>query len=340
MIDATNFTTAAFPRLSRLALAIAVACGSLATIAQAQLRPDHLYNGVDRPIPMTVKRPVGAEGDISIQLLAPVTAEVVKAQPVKEGPINLASLFPELWQDSAHKLLYAQLVVKDQRVGPAVVLQPMEGPKMARTRENRVEWVPMPDKAFTGYRCYVDQVAVVETTAGDIQFTMRPDMAPNTVFNFLHLAEGGFYTDILIHRIVPKRPDGAPFVIQFGDPTGTGMGTPGYNIDLERSTLPHNYGVLSMARSGDPNTNGSQVFVCLSREGTQSLDGSYCSFGEAIAGAETIAALTATSVDAEGRPTTDPAPTVKTVRLIDAPAYGTAPKPLVRPAATPEPVKR
>ncbi len=177
---------------------------------------------------------------------------------------------------------------------------------------------------------------MVESTGGDIEFVMRPDAAPNTVFNFLHLAENGFYTDILIHRIVPKRPDGAPFVIQFGDPTGTGEGTPGYMIDLERSTLPHNFGVLSMARSPEPDTNGSQVFICLSREGTESLDGSYCSFAQAISGADAINALAAIPVDAKGRPTTEPGPMVKSVRLKDAPPYGTAPKPLLRQVAAPE----
>ncbi len=326
-------------RSSHLAMAAAT-LSALCGLAHAQLKPDHLYNGVDRPLPMTVTRPAGKEGELSIQLLEPVTATVVKSQPVKEGPINLSSLFPELWTESTHRLLYAQLVAADQRVGPAVVIQPMEGPRMARLRDSRVEWIPQPDKAFTGYRCYVDRIAVVETTAGDIEFIMRPEMAPNTVYNFLHLADNGFYTDILIHRIVPRRPDGAPFVIQFGDPTGTGMGTPGYNIALERSTLPHTYGVLSMARSEDPNTNGSQVFICLSREGTQSLDGNYCSFAQAISGVDAITALTATAVDAAGRPTTEPAPKVKSIRLADAPPYGTAPQPIVRPTTQPAPDNR
>ncbi|GMV26676.1 MAG: hypothetical protein AMXMBFR58_27070 [Phycisphaerae bacterium] len=321
------------------ALTLTALC-AFAGLAHAQLKPDHLYNGVDRPIPMSVTRPAGKEGELSIQLLEPVSANVVKTAPVKEGPINLASLFPTLWEDATKRLLYTQLVVGEQRVGPAVVLQPMEDPREAVVRENRVEWKPQPMRTFTGYRTYVDKMVVVETTAGDIQFVMRPDEAPNTAYNFLHLVEGGFYTDILIHRIVPRRPDGAPFVIQFGDPTGTGAGSPGYSIDLERSRLPHTYGVLSMARESAPDTNGSQVFICLSREGTQMLDGSYCSFAQAISGVETITALAATSVDGEGRPTTDPPPKVKNARLIDALPYGTAPKPVTRPATAAEPAAR
>jgi peptidyl-prolyl cis-trans isomerase B (cyclophilin B) len=310
--------------------------------ADAQLAPDKLYNGVDRPIPMTVTRPTGTEGELSIQLLAAGTAEVISTQPVKEGPINLAAIFPDLWKARTKPLVYAQLAAGETRLGPAVVLQPMEGPRVAELADGYVRWKIGQDRTFTGYRCYTDKVAVVETTAGEMRFIMRPEMAPNTVYNFLHLAENGYYSDILIHRIVPRRPDGAPFVIQFGDPTGTGAGSPGYSIDLERSTLPHNYGVLSMARSGDPNSNGSQVFVCLSREGTQSLDNSYCSFAQAISGVETITALTETPVDAQGRPTTDPAPLVKNVRVVDAPPYGTAPAPITRPATatTPEPAGR
>ncbi|MBL8964290.1 MAG: peptidylprolyl isomerase [Phycisphaeraceae bacterium] len=305
--------------------------------ADGQLSAERLYNGINRPIAMTVARPPGETEELSIRLLEPVTAQTLHTAPVKEGPINLASTFPHLWQETTPRLVYAQLFAGEHPVGPAVVMQPMEGPRVAQLRpaEARIEWVPQRARAFTGYRCYVDRVAVVQTTAGPIEFIMRPEVAPNTVFNFLHLAENGFYTDILIHRIVPRRADGAPFVIQFGDPTGTGVGTPGYHIDLERSTLQHTYGVLSMARSEDPNTNGSQVFICLSREGTEGLDGSYCAFAQAISGAEAIAALSQTSVDAQGRPTTDPPPLVRSIRLADAPPYGTAPRPITRPTPPP-----
>ncbi|MCC6426923.1 MAG: peptidylprolyl isomerase [Phycisphaerales bacterium] len=335
----TRFTTR---RIASCGIPSAALIACLGSTALAQLKPDRLYNGVNRPIPMSVVRPDGAQGELSIQLLAAGTAEVVKSAPVKEGPINLASIFPSLWEDSTHPLVYAQLAAGEDRVGAAVVLQPMDGPRIAELRPEvtKVQWLPPAERAFSGYRAYIDRVAVVETTAGDIQFVMRPEVAPNTVFNFLHLAESGFYTDILIHRIVPRRPDGAPFVIQFGDPTGTGSGSPGYSIDLERSTLPHTYGVLSMARAPQPNTNGSQVFICLSREGTQALDGEYCSFAQAISGTDAITALTATSVDAEGRPTTDPPPKVKNVRLVDASPYGVGPKPLLRPQAAPDATKR
>src|SRR5690606_19239360 len=124
--------------------------------------------------------------------------------------------------------------------------------------------------------------------------------------NFVHLAQGGFYTDIIFHRVVAKLPDGRPFVIQVGDPSGTGLGGPGYMIDLEKSTLPHDFGVLSMARDTDPDTNGAQVFVCLSKEGTSFLDGRYTSFGHAISGSDVIRKIAATPVGPEDRPLDPP----------------------------------
>ncbi|MBL8877234.1 MAG: peptidylprolyl isomerase [Phycisphaerae bacterium] len=177
----------------------------------------------------------------------------------------------------------------------------------------------------------------METDKGVIEFQLRPDVAPNTAWNFRELVGGGFYTDIIFHRIVPKLQSGHPFVIQVGDPTATGTGGPGYNIDLEQSSLQHDFGVLSMARSGDPNSNGSQVFVCLSRPGTAFLDGNYTTFGQAISGADVIRAIAASPIGAEGRPT-DPMPLIKTATLVDAAPYGTGPKPITpeAPSQSPE----
>ncbi len=77
-------------------------------------------------------------------------------------------------------------------------------------------------------------------------------------------------------------------------------------VDLEKSDLPHNFGVLSMARAGDPNTNGSQVFVCLSRDGTEFLDGRYTAFAQAVSGAEAIRKIAMVPVDANDRPLDPP----------------------------------
>ncbi|KAA0215082.1 MAG: peptidylprolyl isomerase [Leptolyngbya sp. PLA3] len=193
----------------------------------------------------------------------------------------------------------------------------------------------VPDRSvtFSGIRAYVEQHVVLDTTLGEIELKMRPDAAPNTVFNFMHLVEGEFYTDIIFHRIVPRARDGSPFVIQVGDPTGGGEGGPGYAVDLERSTLPHGFGVISMARSGDPDSNGSQVFICLSRAGTARLDGLYTAFGQSVRGGDVIQAIAATPVNEQGR-AVDP-PVLRSARLVPAPPIGKGPEPLGEPTSAP-----
>src|SRR5262249_45827306 len=135
----------------------------------------------------------------------------------------------------------------------------------------------------SGLRAYVDQVVRMETSAGAIDFRMRPDEAPNTVWSFLELCRGGVYPDVGLHRIAPvNATNHAPFGIQGGDPVfghakeGVGEGGPGFAINLEQSGLPHDFGVISMARNPRfPNSAGSQFFIGLSREGTAHLDGKF-----------------------------------------------------------------
>ena len=161
---------------------------------------------------------------------------------------------------------------------------------------------------FSGLRLYVERDVVLHTSRGSIRLVMRPDEAPNTAWNFLQLAEGGFYDGIIFHRIVPFRRDGNPFVIQAGDPTRTGNGDAGYWLPIEPSELPHDFGVISMARDDDPDSAGSQFFIALSREGTKHLDGQYCAFGYAVSGTETIRAIAAVELAdvSAGRPVEPP----------------------------------
>lgn len=318
--------------------------------SQAQITPDRTYFGVGRPVPMFVRLP--PEGDASARLdifLAGATEPTATAA-VTSGGVDLASLFPMIWTDPAPTVTYVQLVVGGLPLGAPVVLRPMLSParpmlysvEAARPyfldpvtkaesidpRKGELIYTPDPP-AFTGLCAYVDKVVELNTTSGTITLRMRPDEAPNTVWNFLRLVEGGFYTDVVFHRVVPLTPAGHPFVIQVGDPTGTGDGGPGYAIDLEASKLPHDFGVVSMARDSDPNTNGSQIFICLSREGTARLDGKYTSFGEAVAGAEAILAIAATPVKGD-RPI-DP-PVLLSARLVDASPFRQGPSPIARPA--------
>ena len=123
--------------------------------------------------------------------------------------------------------------------------------------------------------------AVIETTKGTIVVELYRDKTPKTVENFITLAKKGFYDGILIHRVIPN------FMIQTGDPEGTGRGGPGYTFKDEFSPdLHHDVpGVLSMANSG-PNTNGSQFFITLAP--TPWLDGKHSVFGKVVDGQSVI----------------------------------------------------
>jgi len=185
--------------------------------------------------------------------------------------------------------------------------------------ESEDEPAPTIERLFTGLRIYSEMDVVMRTSKGEIRIAFAPENAPNTVWNFLELCRGGFYFDVTFHRVVPLTAAGLPFVIQAGDPTGTGDGGPGYWLPIEPSGLPHDFGVISMARSDDPDSNGSQFFFCLSREGTARLDGQYCSFGYAVAGAATIKAIAETPLAdvSAGRPAEPPV--ITATNLVPAP---------------------
>jgi cyclophilin family peptidyl-prolyl cis-trans isomerase len=121
--------------------------------------------------------------------------------------------------------------------------------------------------------------AKIETTVGVIEFELLDDAAPKTVENFVTLAKKGFYDGVIFHRVVPG------FVIQGGDPDGTGMGGPGYKFDDEPVTMGYARGTVAMANSG-PNTNGSQFFICL--DDLASLPPKYTIFGMVTAGLATV----------------------------------------------------
>lgn len=131
---------------------------------------------------------------------------------------------------------------------------------------------------------------------------LYPEYAPNTVCNFLSLVNKGFYNGTIFHRVI------AGFMIQGGDPTGTGMGGPGYRIRGEfalcgvNNPLRHERGVLSMARAQDPNSAGSQFFVM--HADAFYLDGQYAAFGRVIEGMETVDAIAAQQTDYQDRPVT------------------------------------
>jgi peptidyl-prolyl cis-trans isomerase B (cyclophilin B) len=156
---------------------------------------------------------------------------------------------------------------------------------------------------------YTRKRAVVETSKGSFTLKFFPDVAPNHVKNFIDLAEKGFYNGTIFHRVIKG------FMIQGGDPTGTGMGGPGYKLKAEFNDRPHNAGTLSMARTQDPNSAGSQFFICLGRQSF--LDRQYTVFGEVESGYEVVQAIGESKTNAQDRPLEEVK--MKSVRVIDAP---------------------
>jgi cyclophilin family peptidyl-prolyl cis-trans isomerase len=130
----------------------------------------------------------------------------------------------------------------------------------------------------------------LETDAGTIIVELWNDVAPGHAENFLKLVKQGFYDGVTFHRIIPG------FVIQGGCPEGTGRGGPGYTIKAEFNEREHHKGTLSMARRSDPDSGGSQFFVCLSREGCKHLDRNYTGFGQVIEGLEAVDQIAATEL--------------------------------------------
>ncbi len=138
--------------------------------------------------------------------------------------------------------------------------------------------------------------ATITTNLGDIVIEFFADSAPQTVNNFLFLAQQGYYDGVIFHRVIPG------FMIQGGDPTGTGRGGPGYSFADELTTpRAYNRGIVAMANSG-PNTNGSQFFIMQADYG---LPYSYTIFGEVTAGMEVVDAIAAIPTGPGDRPTTD-----------------------------------
>lgn len=133
-----------------------------------------------------------------------------------------------------------------------------------------------------------------------LKLELYPEIAPNTVRNFLSLVQKGFYNGVIFHRVIPG------FMIQGGDPEGTGMGGPGYSIKGEfssngfKNSLSHDRGVISMARSSRPNSAGSQFFIMVDR--SPHLDGQYASFGKVIEGMEEADRIVSVKRDYNDRP--------------------------------------
>ena len=148
----------------------------------------------------------------------------------------------------------------------------------------------------------VHPVATIEMDTGRfIVAELYPEMAPNTVNNFISLAKSGFYDGLIFHRVIKN------FMIQGGDPRGNGSGGPGYSIKGEfprngfkTNTLTHTAGVLSMARASDYDSAGSQFFIV--HKDANHLDGSYAPFGKVIEGMDVVNEIALTATDFDDKP--------------------------------------
>ena len=136
--------------------------------------------------------------------------------------------------------------------------------------------------------------ATLHTNHGAIAVELFDDDAPRTVENFLKLARDGFYDGVVFHRVIPD------FMIQGGDPSGTGMGGPGYTFEDEINEHKVARGALAMANAG-PDTNGSQFFV-VTAEATPWLDGKHTVFGRVTEGMEVVDAISTVETDANDKP--------------------------------------
>lgn len=158
----------------------------------------------------------------------------------------------------------------------------------------------------TDYSKEVKENPVVTITMANdekIVLELYPKVAPNTVANFVSLAKEGKYDGLIFHRVIPG------FMIQGGDPSGNGTGGPGYTIDGEFSNndftndLKHERGVISMARSGDPNSAGSQFFIMVKE--SANLDGDYAAFGKVTKGMDVVDTIVNAPRDKADKPNSD-----------------------------------
>ncbi len=309
----------------------------------------------------------GVDAPCELVVLDRDAKELARAS-ASNGEVNLAEVFPAI--RSITRAVRVQTIVDGTAVGAPLVVTPLLSRATIRTTaakrpdgttsytrvigwgdeilaptndptneeyaKLKASWSKTDPTPPSGFRLERDRDVVFETTAGRMHFAMRPDEAPNTVRNFVDLAASGFYDGTIVHRIVPADRNGVPFVIQGGDPTGSGDGGPGYDIALEPSKLAHDFGVLSMARNDWPDSAGSQWFIGLSREATARLDGQYCAYGYAVEGADAIIAISDGEVAdaATGRPKSPH--TVTRAFVVDAPPWtpgkGRPDAPVVRSA--------
>jgi cyclophilin family peptidyl-prolyl cis-trans isomerase len=247
--------------------------------------------------PMTVN--VKSDGDASLVLTdfdgKPIAAKG-SADFSKEKSVNLKELWPVLDTPGTY-ILYE--VPKGKPLGQ------FEGtPMVIEVRADKRGGPGGPEVTHVGPLEY----AVITTEQGPVTCMFYYDVAPITVASFLDLSRTGYYDALTFHRVAPN------FVIQGGDPKGDGTGGPGYSLPAEFNERPHLEGVLSMARSSDPNSGGSQFFICLDYGHTKNLDRSYTAFGRVTSGMDAVKKIAATPL--AGNPQDGPPVTPQVIKTV------------------------
>jgi cyclophilin family peptidyl-prolyl cis-trans isomerase len=259
------------------------------------LTPQKIWYAPPQPLSVTVK----SDNPVTLTL-TDFSQKSLATAPAAAGTVDLKQLFPAVAQPGTY-FVYAGTPA-DFAGTPLVI-------EVRQDTRSGVPAGPMVTKVEP--LCYAE----MNTDMGKLTCDFYYDVAPNTVDNFLSLSEGGYYDGLIFHRIVPG------FVIQGGDPrasdpTVAGTGGPGYSVGQEFNNRPHTEGVLSMARSSDPDSAGSQFFVCLDYHQTQQLDHQYTAFGKVVDGMDAVRKIAAVNVpDATtGRP--DKPPVIQKVDVL------------------------
>ena len=194
------------------------------------------------------------------------------------------------------KQIWASLIIITAATLLLLACNPYTG--NARQEQTTPEMIPTIESQATTGEIMANRYAIIETTKGTFKAVLFEDKAPLTTKNFINLAKKGYYDGVVFHRVIPG------FMIQCGDPTGTGRGGPGYTIPDEfgRGLSHNNAGILSMANAG-PNTGGSQFFVTVAP--TPWLDGKHAIFGEVVEGYDVVEEISNAPRDVQDRPTED-----------------------------------
>jgi peptidyl-prolyl cis-trans isomerase B (cyclophilin B) len=270
----------------------------IALLLVSALTPTKNWFAPDQPLTVNIK----AEGDAHLVLTNFTGGKVDpkgSADVSGETSKDLKQVVPEALSQPGTFLLYVVPKGKD--------LPDFEGtPLVISVRDDKRRAAPPGPMVV---KVEPLQYAVMTTEKGKMTMAFYYDVAPHTVENFLDLASHGYFDGLTFHRIVPG------FVIQGGDPRGDGTGGPGYQIPAEFNERPHVEGVLSMARSNDPDSAGSQFFVCLDYAHTQQLDRKYTAFGKVVDGFDAAKEIAKTKLADERNGKPEKAPVIEKVEV-------------------------